>query len=359
VAPDLFNKMKQEKMVAVHEALDMIGLRWVGLNNQPLRAVVGTLFDAAQGFYKKNDWRSPLNPSPVVLMEVNDLEFTGSNGRIVIKNQSYTNSHGEWEFPILPRENFDSNDQQSQSIIFPIAVATKINSNLETLGMDIIRRAVDQDIVDILRGRASSTMNITALEETTATLLTHTKGAGLAGDTIYQRKMSKTTQQCGSYYSDLKDSVYLTRLEKSIIDSLLKHDGQRTNAQATSQAGERKYILLKYSTGGENWAHTDDMKNEVFPYQALLMLSNSDEYDGGEFYVANRTDEGDHNMSITRLSTPKLNAGDLVIFKANSGYYHGMKRVTRGERVAVGLLQSVPEKKGAKVKNGPRVKKGA
>jgi hypothetical protein len=36
-----------------------------------------------------------------------------------------------------------------------------------------------------------------------------------------------------------------------------------------------------------------------------------------------------------------------------------MKRVTRGERVAVGLLQSVPEKKGAKVKNGPRVKKGA
>ena len=70
------------------------------------------------------------------------------------------------------------------------------------------------------------------------------------------------------------------------------------------------------------------------------MLSDSDEYDGGEFYVAKRD-----GAKIIRTCCP-LNGGDLVIFQAGSGvnfqgqkYFHGMKQVTRGERVGVGLLQ--------------------
>jgi predicted 2-oxoglutarate/Fe(II)-dependent dioxygenase YbiX len=82
------------------------------------------------------------------------------------------------------------------------------------------------------------------------------------------------------------------------------------------------------------------------------MLSNSDEYDGGEFYVAKRCDSeesnfNDHgnggkiNIKIIRTCCPKLAAGDLVIFRAEKkgGYDHGMKEVTKGERIAVGLLQ--------------------
>ena len=71
------------------------------------------------------------------------------------------------------------------------------------------------------------------------------------------------------------------------------------------------------------------------------MLSNSGEYDGGQFYVAKRV-----NAEIDRTCTPKLDAGDLVIFQADKdgGYDHGMKKVTRGNREAIGLLQPVPAK---------------
>lgn len=43
-----------------------------------------------------------------------------------------------------------------------------------------------------------------------------------------------------------------------------------------------------------------------------------------------------------RTCSPKLNAGELVLFQADSegAYDHGMKVVTRGERMAVGLLQA-------------------
>ena len=65
--------------------------------------------------------------------------------------------------------------------------------------------------------------------------------------------------------------------------SSLKNEGGRVNT-----ADERKYIILKYSKGGENWAHRDANSDGFFQYQALLMLSNGDEYSGGEFYVVRR-----------------------------------------------------------------------
>ena len=84
------------------------------------------------------------------------------------------------------------------------------------------------------------------------------------------------------------------------------------------------------------------------------MLSNSSDYDGGEFYVAKRLDNDDTNgkkkkkqsPSVIRMCSPKLDAGDLILFQASKDgdYDHGMKTVTRGERVAIGLLQPVPKK---------------
>ena len=73
------------------------------------------------------------------------------------------------------------------------------------------------------------------------------------------------------------------------------------------------------------------------------MLSNSTDYDGGEFYVAKRCDDDkdDNQPSVIRMCSPKLDAGDLILFQASKEgeYDHGMKTVTKGERVAIGLLQ--------------------
>lgn len=90
------------------------------------------------------------------------------------------------------------------------------------------------------------------------------------------------------------------------------------------------------------------------------MLSNITDYDGGEFYVAKRCDDdmnGNNDddttgkkkkqcPSVIRTCSPKLDAGDLILFQASKDgdYDHGMKTVTRGERVAIGLLQPVPKK---------------
>ena len=93
--------------------------------------------------------------------------------------------------------------------------------------------------------------------------------------------------------------------------------------------------------GGENWAHRDGSSDQYFPYQALLMLSTSAaDYDGGEFSVATKRNDTTP-PSIIRMCCPKLDAGNMVIFQASKGaeYDHGMKTVTRGERVAIGLLQ--------------------
>ena len=85
------------------------------------------------------------------------------------------------------------------------------------------------------------------------------------------------------------------------------------------------------------------------------MLSNITDYDGGEFYVAKRCDDdmnGNNDddttgkkkkqcPSVIRTCSPKLDAGDLILFQASKDgeYDHGMKTVTRGKRVAIGLLQ--------------------
>ena len=49
------------------------------------------------------------------------------------------------------------------------------------------------------------------------------------------------------------------------------------------------------------------------------------------------------SVALLRTYTPKLNAGDVVIFQsdADGSYDLGMMEVTEGERIAVGLLQPI------------------
>ena len=136
----------------------------------------------------------------------------------------------------------------------------------------------------------------------------------------------------GSYYNDMKKITYLNDMQTNLYESLTAASGKKKSMPQKN----KKYIYLRYTKGGENWAHRDGNNDVIFPYQAVLMLSNADEYGGGEFYVASREES-----LIVRTSCPKLTAGDLVIFQAgkDGNYYHGMRTVTSGERKAIGLFQ--------------------
>ena len=71
------------------------------------------------------------------------------------------------------------------------------------------------------------------------------------------------------YYNGIQDNSYLNRLQDVIIRSL---KGIEQTMNTTSE--KRKYIILKYKEGGENWAHRDGNSDQYFPYQAVLMFSN-------------------------------------------------------------------------------------
>jgi hypothetical protein len=356
VDPSLFNKKgKEEQDVALRVALSIIGVGWVATNPTPSRIARSGFYKAAKDFYMKNGWRAPKGPLPKITgVDLFDRELIGDCGHIkYIDGQSYVNERGEWDFTILNTSDGSSNPA------FPLIVAQKINHNLQQNGMDVIRGAVDNATIATLRTGAASEASHPDARQLTETggsgRLLHTSGNGVAGEEIFHSNL-KTQKKCGSYYSDLQKSKYFDRLQSTIVRSLLqpqassdnlqnKQDTTNADANATNIADKRKCILLKYSKGGENWAHCDSNVGDEFPYQALLMLSCVEEYDGGEFYVAKQIkSEGNatsKTVTISRLSSPKLNAGDLVIFRADKGFDHGMKTVTRGERTAVGLLQAI------------------
>ena len=344
-----FLTKKAGQTIAIQPALALLGVPWISMNNHKSRCVVRSLYTLVHEFYKRNGWRAPsvsllpmINP-----VTVHDVEYCGSN-----LNFELLCSDGSGE---ISSSNSPTKD-----------VAIQIKYNVDTFGMDIIRGAVNQSTIDrLLQSHEPSTAEMTndlnsiePLQEIDKfrkkTPLRTTNGSGTEGDRTFTRKLAEGVKPCGSYYCYLQHSDYLQQLQSAIVRLLLlsKDPKQGNNVkEAIQEVNKRSYILLRYSKGGENYAHTDGIKKDsVFPYQALLMLSNSCDYDGGEFYVAKQDERpsvansagccSDDAISITRRYVPKLNAGDLVIFPSNGGYNHGMKVVTRGERVAVGLLQS-------------------
>ena len=106
-----------------------------------------------------------------------------------------------------------------------------------------------------------------------------------------------------------------------------------------STTNKRKCTLLKYSKGGENWAHRDDNSDGFFRARlcsCFLMVMNI-------MAVGSMLPGGLRTMAMfqlfERVAPNLLNAGD------NDGdYEHGMKMVTRGERVAVAVRLLQPRK---------------
>jgi len=98
-----------------------------------------------------------------------------------------------------------------------------------------------------------------------------------------------------------------------------------------------KAILLCYTLNAENWTHQDD--NSEFPYQALIMLSEPTvDFNRGELYVLNGTND---EWSTTAIAFK--GRGDVVVFRSNGMYFHGMNQVIKGRkemtsRIALGLF---------------------
>ena len=368
-----------KKQIAIREALKLIGMDWVGISSASCRPKYGAKFDEAKKIYdpKKggNGWRPPKHPLPeLTRVNVSDVEWSSSQcadtGEIIVDGQHYTNNEvGDLQFPVI------KNGCADNECIFPDAVSSRINSAIQQTGMVIIRGAVDVTTIETLKSGVGNNGHPDAskVEEapnSRAKRLIYSFGDGVEGEEVFTRNNGKPNKVFSSYYADLEQSTFLNRLQDIIVHSLNPTASsfiEDLNKRRKSKKGTgkiriisttsdlRKCIVLKYSKGGENWAHQDGNSDGYFPCQALLILSDSDEYDGGEFYVVKHSpndgvivDDGGSStaagVSFVRTCCPKLNAGDLVIFQADSagGYFHGMKMVTRGERVAVGLLQQKP-----------------
>ncbi len=328
VDPREFDREK-DKQIPIRAALCSIGLGWVATNNVPVRMKCYALFDVAKTAHKRNNWKQPRKRPQIQRIDVEERWWKTEDAlNFVVAEQGCT--------------------VVDDACIFPSDVTERINTSIQETGMCLIRNAVDKPTIQkLLSGESDLSCHpfATKIKEGKNTRrITYLTGAGLGGEESLTSQTKK--KQSSSYYVDVS-SDYLDLLQDIIISSL------KGEHNIIKSAKYRKSILLKYSKGSENWAHTDGNNGNWFSYQALLMLSDSDEYDGGEFYVAKRDGE-----KIIRTCCPKLNAGDLVVFQAGGGmnfqgqkYFHGMKEVTRGERVGVGLLQLISGKEHPEEKN--------
>ena len=112
----------------------------------------------------------------------------------------------------------------------------------------------------------------------------------------------------------------------------------RQESERRLPVSNTKNVLLVYAQGGENWAHQDD--NRDFPFQALLMLSvPGRDFTGGSLYTV------DVSEKCTKRQASFGHAGDIVVFRSNRSFFHGMDPVCSGSsgaenccRIAVGLL---------------------
>ncbi len=104
-------------------------------------------------------------------------------------------------------------------------------------------------------------------------------------------------------------------------------------------------LMLRYREGDWNALHQDLYGDVYFPFQVLTVLSNPDDYDGGEFVLMEQRPRAQSRAHVLR--PPQ---GAFVIFptrerpnKGKNGYHrvglrHGVSTVTGGTRTALGVI---------------------
>ena len=104
-------------------------------------------------------------------------------------------------------------------------------------------------------------------------------------------------------------------------------------------------LLLRYQEGDWNALHQDLYGEVFFPFQVLTVLSDPEQYRGGEFVLLEQRPRAQSRAHV--LHPPQ---GAFVVFPTRerpepgrNGYYrvglrHGVSTVTAGERTALGVI---------------------
>ena len=104
-------------------------------------------------------------------------------------------------------------------------------------------------------------------------------------------------------------------------------------------------LILRYGPGDWNALHQDLYGEVYFPFQVLTVLSDPDDYSGGEFVLLEQRPRAQSRAHVLRPTQ-----GAFVIFPTRerpnagkAGYHrvglrHGVSTVTAGERVALGVI---------------------
>jgi hypothetical protein len=104
-------------------------------------------------------------------------------------------------------------------------------------------------------------------------------------------------------------------------------------------------LILRYRAGDWNALHQDLYGQVYFPFQVLTVLSDPDDYAGGEFVLLEQRPRAQSRAHVLR--PPQ---GAFVIFPTRerpnagkTGYHrvglrHGVSTVTAGQRVALGVI---------------------
>jgi len=113
------------------------------------------------------------------------------------------------------------------------------------------------------------------------------------------------------------------------------------------RAGQTKPtpLLLRYGAGDYNCLHQDLYGEHVFPLQATILLSDPDDFAGGEFVLVEQ-----RPRRQSRAEVVPLGQGDAVLFpvrerpvQGTRGVYrtimrHGVSRIRGGHRMTLGLI---------------------
>jgi hypothetical protein len=104
-------------------------------------------------------------------------------------------------------------------------------------------------------------------------------------------------------------------------------------------------LILKYGADDFNTLHQDLYGEIHFPYQAAIMLSDENDYSGGEFTLI---EQRPRMQSVAHVQN--LKQGEAIIFAVNEfpklgkrGYYraklrHGVSKVRSGNRHKLGII---------------------
>ena len=104
-------------------------------------------------------------------------------------------------------------------------------------------------------------------------------------------------------------------------------------------------LILRYGEGDYNCLHQDLYGEHVFPLQVVILLSDVDDFDGGDFVMTEQRPRMQSRVEVVRLRK-----GHGVVFAVNErpklgkrGYYrvkmrHGVSQLRSGNRLTLGII---------------------